>query len=305
MALAGVMLCASNHVAAAESCADPRVSVQGELDPRWLAPVIDLCEALKALPDLDPQAKLRLVPKGADIVVEVRLADGRTALRRVGSPDELRLTVEALMTTLPTPPPPERPASREPAPAAQPPAPTVAPIGAKKPGEAGVTFEWAALAAGRVAGTPTYLSVGPAGHVALRAGDWQLALSTRWDAYQTVARPSVRSFEMDTVAAGFGVARRVLNAPSLRLDLGPNILLVNEAQSVESTEGEQAGSQADLRLGAVLRSWFGASSLRVVTQLDAEVSPTRLRRDIHVDASLPTLPTWSVGIGAGLGWATP
>lgn len=304
MALAGVMLCASQHVAAAETCTDPRISVQGELDPRWLAPVIDLCETLRALPDLDPEAKLRLVPRGPDIVVEVRLADGRVALRRVGSPEELRGTVEALMTILPSPPtepPRSQGAQVEPEAARA----TGAASEQMQRGQVAIAFEWATVAAGRVAGNPTYLSVGPAGHVGLRAGEWLLALSLRWDAHQIVADSPERTFEMDTVAAGFGVSRRLVGMSSFRLDLGPDVLLVNEAQSVESAEGEQAGSEADLRVGVVLRSWFGTPSLRFVTQLDAEVSPTRLRRDIRMDASLPTLPAWSAGVGVGLGWAPP
>lgn len=307
MAALGAVLLLGQQ-ARADACADARVRVEGELDSRWLVPIVEMCDWLPSLRDLDPSASLRVVPSGADVVLEVRLADGRSALRRLASPVDLRTTVEALLTV-----PPEKAAPRE----VPSPSTTPEPAGARDRVEhepaphrpetrpPAVAFEWSATASGRLAGTPAYASVGPTAHGALSAGAWSLVLSARWEAYQRPLRATDRSFEMETVAAGFGVARRMDLTGGLRLDLGPQLILVDEAQSLESTEGEQSGSVADVRTGLGARAWIGRSVPRFVVQLDGEISPTRLRREIRIDAALPPLPAWSIGLGLGVGWPSP
>lgn len=295
------------QAAAATTCADPRLEVRGELAPHWLGPVLELCDALGTFSDVDPSARLRIVPEGQEVIVEVRLTDGRNTLRRVRSPADLRMTVEALLTVPPTTPEPTPEPKAPPAPA---------PIALEMPPEAlppthgsapdnNFEVESGAMISGRVAGSPGLASVGPAGHASLRVGNWLFGLSARWDAYQKPIKPADRSFEMDSIAAGLGIGRRFVVDPSLRVDLGVALLLLNEAQSTESTDGEQAGSIADMRVGTGIRLWLGSSKVRFLSQLDGELSPTRLRRDIRIDPTLPPLPTWSVGLGLGIGWAGP
>jgi hypothetical protein len=303
-----LVLIVTSQAAHATTCVDPRVEVRGELAPRWLEPVLDLCDALGKLSDLDPDARLRLVPAEDDVIVEVRLPDGRSTMRRLHSADDLRLTVEALMT-LP-------PARTAPAPAAKV-APQATRSAAETPPEdppraaptavrrAGVEVEGGAVASSRLAGAPALGSIGPAAHASLRIDDWLFGVNARWDAYQKPLRATDRSFEMDSVAAGFGVGRRFVIDPSVRFDFGGALLVVNEAQSTESDDGEQAGSVADVRLGTGARAWIGRSNLRFLSQLDAEVSVSRLRHEIRIDPTLPPLPTWSVGLGVGVGWTAP
>ena len=57
--------------------------------------------------------------------------------------------------------------------------------------------------------------------------------------------------------------------------------------------------------GSFARLVLGDGPMRFLTELDGEVSPTRLRRETRIDPMLPPLPTWSVGGSLGAEWAGP
>src|SRR5690349_4468333 len=80
-----------------DTCADPRVQVEGVPSADWRDSVERLCQALQHMKDVDPSVRLRIVPKDAALEVEATLGDGRVALRRVHAPEDLLLTVEALV----------------------------------------------------------------------------------------------------------------------------------------------------------------------------------------------------------------
>lgn len=289
-------------------CEDPRVRVQGSVDARWLDPIARACERLAADPSSDRDARVRIVPSGHDLVVEVALRDGRRTLRRVTATERLVPTLEALVLVPAIPGEDEMPARPEPAPIATaddatsvaPPAraPTPAQSAASPP----VAFEASALFGGRVAGP--FVSVAPAIGGRLRLGPWLFGVAGRWDVFQRPTRASTSTFEMDTVAFGIELGRRVtLGAGALDVGVAPR--LVAETQTAESLDGEQSSSATDLRLGALARWAPTTAGVHFVVELDAELSPSRLRRSLRLDPALPALPAWSAGIALGVAWATP
>jgi hypothetical protein len=132
-----------------------------------------------------------------------------------------------------------------------------------------------------------------------------LGLSARWDAIQTIAAGGYPNFEMDSVGAGFLLARQVGRSGALGLDAGATVLLLTEVQSVQQGKVEQSGQGTDVRLGTVLRGSLGAGPWRWQLEVEGEISPTRLRRDLRLGGDFPSLPVWSLGLGAGFLWAGP
>ena len=100
------------------------------------------------------------------------------------------------------------------------------------------------------------------------------------------------------------VARRF--RPSIgSMDVGVGPRLITETQSYDAASGERSGSLTDVRLASFARFALGQSELRGYLEVDAELSPARIRRVISIDPDLPSLPAWSVGVGAGLAWGQP
>lgn len=293
-------------------CEDPRVRIQGRPDGRWLEPIVRACEDLRAMPDGDATARVRIVPADADLIVEVVLQDGRSTLRRVRDAAHLRTTLEALLSVPPAPGAAADMQRTVPGPAPRSEPGDVA-VGASPPppppSAAAPSFgvELGASAGGRVA-AGEYFSFAPAGFAQLRAREWLFAMTARWDVVQRKSDVGVSTFEMDTIAAGVGAGRRF--RPRFGpIDIGVGPRLVAETQSFEGTSpsemGEQADTQTDVRLGTFARAAAGAASLRFFVELDAEVSPGRLRRDIRIHPALPPLPSWSAGLGIGVVWGEP
>jgi hypothetical protein len=273
-------------------CADPRIRVEGELDQRWLDPIVRLCERLGSMQDVDASVRIRFVPAGDDVIAEATTGDGRTALRRVESPAELPMVVEALVTLPPTPKAPQQEPPRVPQP--EPTRPRAE--------RSGVAIEVGGALEARVLRAPTYVSGGITGHAGLVANDWILSLLVRWEPAQSGPSGVPSGFEMDTVGAGFSVMRRLAHSEGCAFDAGAIAMLLSETQSAQLGDQEIAGSQTDIRIGAVARALIGSGALHFVPGLEAEISPARLRNSIRIDDSLPQLPAWSVALEAGLVW---
>jgi hypothetical protein len=276
-------------------CADPRIRVDGELDRRWIDPIVRLCETLASMRDVDAAVRIRFVPAGDGVIAEATTSDGRTALRRVRSPDDLPLMVEALVTLPPTPEEPPRKQSGAP-PSPPPPSPLA-------PGnERGVAIEAGGAVEARLSRAPTYISGGVVGHAGLVATDWIFSLLVRWEPLQSDPPGVSSGFEMDTIGAGFAVMRRVAQAEGLAFDAGVTAMLISETQSIQLGDQEIAGSQTDVRVGAAARTLIGTGAFRFAPELEAEISPARIRNNIRIDDALPKLPVWGVALGLGFVW---
>ncbi len=309
-------------------CVDSRVAVDSALSDEWSVAVRRLCTVLSTWTDADPSAHMRLTPSGRDIILEVDTGDGRAAFRRVHAPEDLELVVEALMTLPSTqreqpvsnvpfahsspmllgdgPVPAAAESNAAPAPAAAP-APVAPSVAARRVSAAPhLPVEIGAALVARVERVPTYLSAGVDVYAGIRPGAWLLALRVRWDALQYLFADTPKQFEMDSVGAGFMIARRALRAGSATADLGFGALLLVETQSLDDGKnGKPKDSDVDVRLSIEPRILLGDSAPQWALSLEAEVSPIRLRRDLSIGPGLPTLPSWGLGVGLGCVWQEP
>lgn len=285
------------------------------MSARWMEAIERACADLATAPGADASARVRIVPLDRDLSVEVTLADGRSASRRLASPDALRPTLEALLLIPMLAPAAIARAAADPAPPREPvftraddpgvgkPPPPPAPASSSPP-EPTFGVDFGGSVGGRVAGDG-YLSVAPAAFAELRAGPWLIGTFIRWDVYEYKSAPLVTTFEMETVAAGLLVGRRTPLAFG-SLDVGVSPRLVVETQTFETRAGEQTDtSGTDVRLGGFARLGLGRGAVRGLLELDAEISPGRARRVARLDPLLPALPAWSAGLSVGIMWASP
>lgn len=252
--------------------------------------------------DSDPTARIRIVPAGQDLIIEIVLKDGRSTLRRVQEPAALKGTLEALLVVPPAPAPADKPASPIPSVTLRTEAPAEKTVNAPPSQDATTTFgvELGGGIGGRVSGQG-YLSLAGDGVARIRVRDWLFGLGVRWDAFQWKSDVALDNFEMETVGASISVARRLPTGFG-SVDVGVSPRLVAETQSYLNKNTEIADTQTDVRLGGFTRAAFGHSPWRLYVEADGEFSPGRLRRDIRIDPALPPLPAWSAGLNLGAIW---
>jgi len=291
LALSGI-----RRAAAEESpCTAPRVQVDLDANPEWLAEVPGLRARLQALDHIDACAEVTIVaePGGASVTVT---SGGRTATRHLTVPGELARTVEALVVV----PAPET----EPAAALdhdeQPRPPRAAASGAAPSMEIGVGPE------GRVGGHPLMLAGGLSAFAELVSHRWLLGVNARFefaDVFISAAPPS--GFTMDSGGIGVAVGRR-LELGSLHGDalLGPMLVLESE-EAFGSGAGNEGigGSVLDARVSFTFRlSGAVSDRLHLYAAGDVELSPKRLASPKQLDPELPPLPAWTSGLAVGLAW---
>jgi hypothetical protein len=155
---------------------------------------------------------------------------------------------------------------------------------------------------GRLSASPAYLSLGAAAYAGLRPDNWFFGVVARWQPSEVPAAGPQPGFEMESAGAGFAVARRVVKTGLLGLDAGATALVLVDTQSLESHVPDEIGASTAVRFGVLLRSLIGRSPWKLAPSLDADIAPSRLRRNTRLDAALPPLPTWSVALGLGATW---
>ena len=80
-----------------DRCVGPDIRFEKRLSPAWESAASQLKNDLKSLDELDRCAVVTLLPAGAEMIVQVVLADGRSAVRRVRRAEDLVSTIEALL----------------------------------------------------------------------------------------------------------------------------------------------------------------------------------------------------------------
>ena len=296
------------------ACDDLGITVEGELDRTWTDELERLCGALRDQPDVDHGAHVRVVA-GDPVIVLVKLADGRTAHRAVPSVGALERTIDALLTVPPTfeppaeappstPSPPQvgsspptidlRPSERPPAIPPPPPRPV-----------RWISAELGLVATGRLNGKPLYASVGLEAWAGLNLSNWILALTARYDGYQTEPTLSPSGFQMMTVGGGLDFTRRIEATPIVDVDLGGGVTVLAETQSADTVTGSGDDEVNDVRIVAETRAHFGGRGPRFTLELEAEISPLRVRHAERLDPGLPTLPSFGGCLGAGMSWQSP
>jgi len=298
-------LCGSPRAAAQAPmmmCMDPKVIVESPLDAQWNGEVARVCDRLAALRDVDRSAQIHLLPAGSDVVLEVVLVDGRSALRRVRSVEELELAVEALVVVPPAPAL-MGPSAEGPEPSAATHAtPETQLAHAQRARAPRLGVELGAGFIGRFARTPSYVSAGVDGYAAIRLSRWLLGLTLRWDPFDASIGATPPQFEMDTIGIGSVVARRTRAGKATHVDLGATAALVVESQASVMGGREINDSRTDLRFGLICRLLLGEGPWHWALSLQPDFSPADLRRPMRAAPSLGAVPIWSIGIGAGAVW---
>ncbi|MEP6651991.1 MAG: hypothetical protein ABJA82_01450 [Myxococcales bacterium] len=288
-------------------CGDSRVRIIGSPEARWVDPIFRACATLSLMGDRDESAQVRLFVDGPDVLVQVSLEDGRSASRVVHSPEDLEVTLEALLSV----PPVLRGVSRRAAPATKTPAddPEL-PVYDEPTAQPGAWDDALGLEAGatigpRLAGPGPQIAASVSGFAQLRLRSWLFGMGMRGDIVEARRGESPPAFEMDTIAIALTMAQRVRLSSSY-VDLGVSPRFILDTQSAEIGKGaETSDSKTDVRLALFARLGWGSSKLRLLLEGDVEVSPGHLRRDTRIDPMFPLLPTWTAGVGIGASWSQP
>lgn len=305
-------------------CSDTRVVVQGRLSGEWARALRDLCGSLSKLRGMDSDTRLRFTPAGSDLIAEVVHPDGQSALRRVTSVPDLPYVVEALLNapsdsgaSEPLEATEDEPADEESSPAGEQEASGSeraevishrrAPRVYRSAARRTATPELGLGLRGDVSGPRTHVPFGVAGYAGLRASDWLLGLSLRWQAYYLPQPEDYPEFTMSGTAVGAFMTCRIAQGSMVALDLGPAAWVIAESQSVLDTSGSRdrtvADWGADTRIGLVARLLLFDPPWRLLISVDPEMSPTRVQQRFRLRSALPELPAWSLGFGLGAAWA--
>lgn len=275
----------------ASICGDSRIVVVGQLPPRWHAPMASACASISAMADRDETARLSVSPLGDDLHVEVRLADGRMATRRVHAPSALTPTLEALLALPKAPPttPAVDPANP----------PDLVSLASQTPSPSGL--ELGGGVGARVAGPGPYYSGSVSGFVQMRRGRWLFGAGVRWEPIEALHAVAPPRFESVAFAVALTAGRR-FELGRTTVDIGLSPRLVTQTQTALLASGEESDSDSDIRTAVFSRASFGRGPVRFLLEADGELSPTRFGHTLRVLEGFPTLPTWSAGFSAGVQW---
>ncbi len=295
------MISIAQPVAAANedwvACEAAGIHIEHSPGAEWRTAVLDVCSEFHSMPDVDPAATVQFSGDQQELLLSVRLRDGRTAQRRIRSPEALRNAVEALVVMPPAPhsgPEDVMPYRIEPA-------RSVPPSAALRT----VQIEISGGVMGRSSHSPSYVSAGATAGAAARWGKWLFGLNLRFEPWTRVSAGYLPRFEMSTSGVGFLVGRNVTSSSSVLFDTAVTTTLLSEAQSVQPAEQEVSGTEGDVRVGLLARCLFGSAPLHLAVTLDGDVSPARAGREIRAADALVPLPSWSLGLGLGLTWLEP
>jgi hypothetical protein len=131
---------------------------------------------------------------------------------------------------------------------------------------------------------------------------WLFGVTARWDVDQVLGEAGPDKFSMESGALGVVVGHRS-RFESLDVDIAAGPTIVTENQEIEESTPELAGDGTDVRLSALLRVSFPtASAARFFVASDLEASPARIRHSKYLHPGLPSAPSWSAGLSAGVLW---
>jgi hypothetical protein len=260
--------------------------------------------------------------QGALIVFTTR--DGRQAVRRISSADDLVPMVEALAVAVPIPevrptPPidPERPHETESASG-------VAWSPGPAPG-AGQAAEGAhvlvgARGGGRIGAPGGFASPTFAATAAMAIGRWEIGIAGQWDpAAFLLGAGAPGGFRMSSLGVGANVGRREpVGACALVTGGSLSVVIAQEAGATPTTgagatgngegtgDGASGSSKAEPRIGTYVGVVFPRlAPLRVRSELAADVVASRVGSPRSLDPALPALPWWSVALTVGAEWQVP
>lgn len=280
-----------------EICLRPQVTTDADLPTQWLEALRDACAALQTSDAIDSRASVRVFSTQPGVLLVVRTVDNREAVRRVQDPRTLRDTLEALIvlpTALALPSEPAAPTAHDEAPATPEETTVEVTVEPRLSTEIGVGFGGRLATHGRVA-------FGPAAFINLHLQRWLAGVSLRWDALENAGDNTIPQYEAQAVALGLTLGRRVRD-DFTTIDCAVEPRVIATAQSHGEGSDEHRTSTSDVFLGGFTRVVFGRDALRPFVQLDAEIAPTSIKRVTDESSVYTPLPSWSVGLTAGIRW---
>jgi hypothetical protein len=307
----------------AAGCASPQVRIGAPLSSVWAERVRLLCLGLVHRGDLDPAARLEIVPAASDgLELHASLPDGRSAMRRVDTAEALIFTAEALLVLPPSPPPsaaatgPDRPAESAPTALAESaPAPPDALSGRTVAADqnAASTIQPAFVETplhlmlqmsviGHLSGVPAVVGGGLALHAAVRFRKLFLEVAPRWEAQTASLRMGLSDFEMHTLGVAVLAGLRVWASGSGASDIGAGVLIASESQTYRPVSKEVGGSLIAGEFTAFARLLWGVGRVRWVVSSDLTLVPSRLSHPTHIRDIFPALPVFGFGFGFGVHW---
>ncbi len=287
----------------ASECSGPEIEADAAVKTKWPDAVADLRAHVATLQDVDRCARIDLLDAGAEVIVVVSLADGRTTLRRVTHADELPSVVEALLV-LPPADKSDAPIVPDKAPPPNDSAPTTppAPAASALPPERGF-IEVGVGGAGRALGRPFFLGLGLTGFAQMHLGSWLLDVRARIDMADLPVggTETPDDYAMRSLGIGVGAGRR-MHAGVIDVDVLLGLSLLRQHQEGRPPHSKEVrATQTDARfvLGTRL-SEAGPAKFRAF--LSADVEAWLPEHNDDPPAPLPAWPYWSFGVAFGVTW---
>ena len=284
-------------------CTSAQVVESAELTASWRIAVVRLRDELASLRECSPST-LSVGPAPGGVRLTFTTTDGRRAERVVTSPGALAEVAVGLVASIPVdvmPPAEDEEAHDERAevPVAQPAAEDAAkPAEAANPLAARPVRVEAGATAGIRLGMPTRVLVTD---IELRADvlveGWFLLAAVRYAPLGVrFASPPIPGYVYDEVVVSIGAGRR-FGRPPFVLDaaIATSLAVMTEEGDIPDGTG---GTTSDARIAANARLLFGRSRVRVAASLYTELAPVGAAPT--VDPTLPSLPTWTLGLGVGV-----
>jgi hypothetical protein len=285
-------------------CTSARVVEAAALTAPWRSAVDALRGDLASLRDCLPST-ISIAPAPGGVRLTLTTADGRRAERFVTSPDALGAVAVGLVASIPADvAPPAADAAKAAAPDD---ARAVASATSRTDGipaapQATLAARPVRVDAGAIAGIrvgmPTRVLVAD---VELRADvlveGWFLLAAVRYAPLGVrFANPTIPGYVYDEVVVSIGAGRR-FGQPPFVLDaaIATSLAVMTEEGDVPDGTG---GTTSGARIAANARLLFGRSRARVAASVYTELAPVGAAPT--VDPALPSLPTWTVGVGVGV-----
>ena len=284
------------------------------LPQAWRAALDDLLEAAsgEGQPWDCSGALLALSLEGSTAVLTVDLPEGHRVTRAISSPELVKPTGEAVLTRVELGPSTDTThdstASR-----ATLSRPTTATSSAARTSEVGKRssqtgellprFVLDSGLVARFAAPPSGIWLGGMFRVTIPFDLWSGAAWVRYDVPAWLSQVTPPDFSMSEVCLGLSFGRRFVGEPiELRVSVGPSLAVVREAGGNEPDYHE--ASRPYVRVGSDIEmAWPFAKVGRLFVANDFEVSPQNFDGQKRLDSTLPLLPTFSVGLTAGVGLA--
>ncbi len=302
----GALLTSSEPLARAAappaSCNAVRVVESGELAAAWGPAVSALrAQVARLSPAECTDVTLVVQAQRGGVLLTASTSDGRRGERALSRPASLVPVALGLIASVPPEESTESPPTPEeaPTPTALPPPDAPAPPVRTESRPPPTVHLDVALSAGGRFGFPTRVGMAELEARADAVADsWLVAASARFAPFGAHLGAAIPGYAYDEVVLGLGFGRRwTAGAAALDVTVSPELAVMTEEGDLPA-DGT-GGTDSEVRVAAAARVHVPLGDRwKPSLTLDAELAPLA-RAPLRVDAALPPLPTWTLGLRAG------